>query len=350
LFLRAKSTLAQSGEMLAILEDILLNTRLDNAGRFKQIVLEQKAGIETQLAMRGDIYAYKRMAAHFTRAGWASEQIGGISSLVYLRRLVEEIDRDWQTVLARLERMRHLLVTRHGLIINVTMPAEDWPEFSSALNTSLEKLPDDAPQPLEWDQVKPPLREGLVIPSQVNYVGKAGNLSSAGYKLDGSAEVIVNHLRMTYLWEKIRVQGGAYGAFCVFDNNAGILSFLSFRDPNVDATLDNYTRVADFLKGITPDRLSNDELLKSVIGVIGLLDAYQLPDAKGFTSMLCYLSGETDEIRQIYRDQVLTTAHEDFNEFGQMVDMAFNKAVVAVVGTEAALKTAKMDLSVTPVI
>ena len=34
--------------------------------------------------------------------------------------------------------------------------------------------------------------------------------------------------------------------------------------------------------------LSQDELVKNIIGAIGALDAYQFPDAKGFTSMaLC---------------------------------------------------------------
>ena len=59
-------------------------------------------------------------------------------------------------------------------------------------------------------------KEGLTIPAQVNYVGKAANLYDLGYEFDGSAEVIIGYLRMAYLWEKIRVQGGAYGAFCVF--------------------------------------------------------------------------------------------------------------------------------------
>ncbi len=53
LFLRSKATLNQAGEMLAILADILQTARLDNPERFKQIVLEQKASIETQLIHAG---------------------------------------------------------------------------------------------------------------------------------------------------------------------------------------------------------------------------------------------------------------------------------------------------------
>ncbi|MBN2256648.1 MAG: insulinase family protein, partial [Anaerolineaceae bacterium] len=350
LFLRSKATLIQSGEMLAILSDLLLTTRLDDPERFKQIVLEQKAGIETQLAMRGDVYAYKRMSAQFSHAGWVSEQIGGVSNLIFLRKLVEDIDRDWQTVLSALEHMRKLLVTRQGLICNVTIPSEEWPLFSNSLLQFLDGLPDPLSPVEKWDHSHLQSQEGLVIPSQVNYVGKAVNLSAVGYHLDGSVEVIANFLRTGYLWEKIRVQGGAYGAFCVFDKNAGILSLLSFRDPNIDATLENFTRAGEFLRELDTERLSVEELLKGIIGAIGQLDAYLLPDAKGFTSMQHYLSEETDEKRQEYRAQVLSTTLTDFNDFGQIVTKAMETGFVAAVGAQAALEKSKVGLVIIKVL
>ncbi len=349
LFLRSKATLNQAGEMLAILADILQTARLDNPERFKQIVLEQKASIETQLSMRGDEFVYKRMGAHFNRAGWASEQIGGVSALLFLRKLVEEIDQDWASVLTNLEQMRKLLITRRGLVCNVTIPPEDWSEFSINLNKFLSRLPDTESKTEEWDRLCPSPQEALIIPSQVHYIGKAANLSSEGYRLDGSVEVIVNYLRMSFLWEKIRVQGGAYGAFCTF-NNAGILSLISFRDPNVDETLDNYTRVGKFLEEIDASRLTDEELLKGIIGAIGLLDSYLLPDAKGFASMQNYLSGETDEKRQEYRDQVLSVTRSDFNQFGVFLDKAMKTGVIVAVGAQATLEKAKAGLTITKVL
>ena len=102
---------------------------------------------------------------------------------------------------------------------------------------------------------------------------------------------------MTYLWEKIRVQGGAYGGFGVFDSNSGVFSFLSYRDPNLDATLENYDNAAGYLKNLDAKSLSDSELTKAIIAAIGDMDSYQLPDAKGYTSMMRHLTGRTDEIR-----------------------------------------------------
>ena len=65
---------------------------------------------------------------------------------------------------------------------------------------------------------------------QVNYVGKGGNLyTDAQYKLHGSAYVIEKHLGNTWLWDRVRVSGGAYGGFCSFDPHSGSFNFLSYR-------------------------------------------------------------------------------------------------------------------------
>jgi Zn-dependent M16 (insulinase) family peptidase len=349
LILRAKSTLQQSGQMLSILRDVLLSVKLDDPERFKQIVLEHKAGIETQLAALGHDYANKRLQAHFSTAGWATEQINGVSSLFFLRRLAEEISQDWKGVLTRLQTIRKLLINRPGLICNVTLDNESWKNFSIQLDGLLESLPENPIEPVKWEITPPAKTEGLAIPAQVNYVGKAANLYSLGYRLDGSAEVIFNYLRTTFLWEKIRVQGGAYGVFVVFDPNSGVLSFVSFRDPNLSGTLENYSQAASFLTGLKADRLTDDELLKGIIGAIGLLDAYQLPDARGFSSMRRYLTGETDEIRQKYRDEVLSTRQADFNDFGRILEKAMKIGVVSVVGALDTMKNAQADLSIVKV-
>lgn len=72
----------------------------------------------------------------------------------------------------------------------------------------------------------------------MNYVGKAANLyEDAGYKLSGSAYVVNKHLGTTWLWDRVRVSGGAYGGFSDFDTHSGMFSYLSYRDPNLTKTV-----------------------------------------------------------------------------------------------------------------
>ena len=93
-----------------------------------------------------------------------------------------------------------------------------------------------------------PAAEAFLAPAQINYVGKAANLYDLGYTYHGSASVILRYMRMGYLWEHVRVRGGAYGAFCTLDRMGGTLVCASYRDPNVDDTLTAYDRMADYLR------------------------------------------------------------------------------------------------------
>lgn len=148
---------------------------------------------------------------------------------------------------------------------------------------------------------------------KVNYVGKAANIYSTGYELKGSAYVISKYISNTWLWDRVRVSGGAYGGFCDFDTHSGnfvtqiylilglwqpfrsvayllfftgVFSFLSYRDPNLLKTLDVYDGTGEFLRQLDMDK---DTLTKAIIGTIGDVDSYQLPDAKGYSRLVLLL-------------------------------------------------------------
>jgi len=243
-----------------------------------------------------------------------------------------------------------LLIGSKSMICNVTLDAEHWKTFKPHLENFIFAIPEKNVQ-LSPFKINPVIeKEGLTIPAQVNYVAKAVNLYDFGYEFDGSSEVITGFLRMAYLWEKVRVQGGAYGGFCVFDSNSGVFSFLSYRDPNLDATLKHYDNAADYLKNLDAKSLSDSELTKAIIAAIGDMDSYQLPDAKGYTSMMRYLTGRSDEILQKERNEILSTNGEDFIAFGEVLEKVAKSNAVAVIGSQSAIEGAKAKLKVTKIL
>ena len=92
---------------------------------------------------------------------------------------------------------------------------------------------------------------------------------------------------MGWLWDQVRVQGGAYGAFCALDRMSGSLALVSYRDPNVEKTLATYDATADYLRKLD---LSDRDLTLAIVGAIGDLDTYLLPDARGAASLSRHLT------------------------------------------------------------
>ena len=340
-FLRGKTMVDQAGELLDIMRDVLLTVQLDNPDRFLQMALEEKAGEEAGLVPGGHGVVALRVRAQLDEAAWVSEQMEGVSYLFLLRQLVNDIESDWSGVLTRFEELRRCLVNRRSLLCNVTLAEGDRAEFEPQLAALVTALPDTGEHATpEWTPQYDAKHEGLVIPAQVNYVAKAALLYDLGYELHGSVAVITRFLRNTWLWDRVRVQGGAYGAMCSFDHFSGILAFASYRDPNLRQTLTNYDESARFLKELD---LHDDELTKAIIGTIGDLDAYQLPDAKGYTSMVRHLTGIDDGYRQIMRDAVLATQAGHFKDFAAVLDRASAVGRVAVMGSREVLQAANGD-------
>ncbi len=349
LTIRGKSTMSQANEMLSILRDVLLTVKFDNKERLKQIVMEEKAGLESGLAPAGHRFANMRLRSQFGGTGYINDQTKGIGYLFALRELATEIDKKWANVLKKLETIRETLINSKTLLCNVTLDAHNWKTFQPHLENFIFAIPVKDVEIKPFNFKAATQKEGLAIPAQVNYVAKGANLYDHGYELDGSSMVVVGYLGMTHLWEKIRVQGGAYGAFAQFDDTTGVFTFLSYRDPNVDNTIASYDSSAAFLKSLDASRLNDNELKKSIISAIGDLDSYQLPDAKGYTSMMRYITGRTDEIRQKYRDQVLSTNGEDFIAFGEALEKVAQSDAIVVLGAQSALEGSSAGLKVTKV-
>jgi hypothetical protein len=340
LFLRGKATVAKTPALLDILRDMLLDVRLDDRRRLMQILLEKKAGEEAQLVPMGHRVVASRLRSKFSEGHWVSEQVSGASYLLFLRRLIKRVEEDWEGVVDALETVRDILINRQAMLCNLTVDAEGRSQIEPHLRSFLSALPSGPASDADWNPPFSMEPEGLVIPADVNYVGKGGNLLDLGYERNGTTEVIAHYLRSTWLWEKVRVQGGAYGGFCVFDQHSGAFGYLSYRDPNLVQTLETYDQTAAFLRRLD---LSNEERVKGIIGAVGTLDAYQLPDAKGYSAMARTLIGYTDEARQQYRTEVLETREEDFHAFADVLSELRDEAAVVVLGSQEAIEAANAD-------
>ena len=337
LFLRAKVMAPQVDQLLSIFHDVLTGPRLDLVSRLRQIAQEEKAILESSLVPSGHSFVATRLRASFTEADWAAEQMRGVSYLLFLRKLVKDLEADPDAVIAALLRTLELLLNRRTMLFNVTQEAAGWATTEPLLRAFLADLPDRVGRTHAWPKSNEGQPEGLAIPAQVNYVGKAVNLFPEADLFDGTALVVSRYLRSSYLWEHVRVQGGAYGGFCSLDLRSGVFNLVSYRDPNVQGTLDIYDRAGDYLNNLA---LSEDELTKSIIGAIGDLDQPLLPDAKGYVSALRYLANESDDFRQRMREQILATKIEDFHNFGDLLQVLPESHHIVVMGSAEALEKA----------
>ncbi|MFO7727766.1 MAG: insulinase family protein [Desulfonatronovibrio sp.] len=345
LFLRGKSLPENIGELYSILQDLLADVNLDNRERFRQIVLEEKSGMEQSLIPAGHRFAGMRIKARYSESDWAQEHMSGISYLLFLRHLALQIEKNWEQVKEDLQEIKDLLFHKNALVVNITAEQELFDHNLELTRNFLELIPNRDISQSTWKSCCIPGHEAILIPAQVNYVGRSVDLKSSDYEFHGSSLVASRFLRASWLWDQIRVQGGAYGAFGSYDYLSNIMTFASYRDPNILKTIEAFQGSGNYL---IRDELDKDEVEKAVIGAIGEMDSYQLPDARGFMSMVRYLAGITHEHRQKVREQILGTTLDDFRTFGRALNRGFENdpGVICVIGGEDQVKKAAEQLRI----
>jgi hypothetical protein len=183
--------------------------------------------------------------------------------------------------------------------------------------------------------------ESLVASAAVGYVARAIPGIRFDHPLSGPVAVLGHLLSTGYLWEKVRMEGGAYGAFSYPRNMDGLFLLGSYRDPHITRTLHAFD---DGLELMEKGALQDDEVDKAVIGTVGKEDRPMDPGEKGFVSMQRRLHGITDDARQARRASLLAVDRAAVSDAARMLRESAHKGFTAVIAGRRSLDEAAGEL------
>lgn len=139
-----------------------------------------------------------------------------------------------------------------------------------------------------------------------------------------------NIMSYEYLWNQVRVLGGAYGCMNHF-GRLGNSFFVSYRDPNLEKTLDVYEKAADFIANSQFDERS---MTKFIIGAVSDMDTPLTPAGKGRRSYQAYMQGIDEDMLQQERDEVLETDAETVRSLDKYLHAMLENGNICVLGNE----------------
>jgi len=330
---KAKVLTAKLPRLNELLGEILGHSRFDDTKRLKELIQSIKAQWERFILERGHQVAASRALSYFSPAAKYNE-LGVLSFYQFVAALERNFAGRVQEISENLANVARIIFNKANLLISVTIDSKDYCRFQEHLPLLLAQLGDAQYLPEKYDFELSAYNEGLMTSSKVQYVVKAANVAALGYKYHGGWKVLETIFRYDYLWNKIRVQGGAYGAFAQFERSGNVV-FGSYRDPNLAATLDVYDQASRYLANF---RVDAREMTKYIIGTISTLDTPLTPAMKGERAAEYYLKGITPEARQRERDEILATRQEDIRQFAEMVKEAMAQNYLCVLGNEELIK------------
>ena len=175
--------------------------------------------------------------------------------------------------------------------------------------------------------------EGFKTSAGIQYVAMAGNYRSKGLSYTGALKVLKVIMGYEYLWNNVRVKGGAYGCMSNF-GKSGECYFVSYRDPNLEKTVEVYKQAADFIRNFKGDERT---ITKFIIGAISEQDVPMNPAAKGTRSLAAYMSNVTFEEEQKERNELLAVDEQIIRGLADYIEAFVSYDCLCVVGNEEAI-------------
>jgi Zn-dependent M16 (insulinase) family peptidase len=296
------------------------------------------------------------------------EQWRGVSQLLFLEETLKGGEAELSRVAERLEAIRRDLLGRTRMITNATATGEAFGDITAAVDAVGTMLPAGSvvgrggasPTRLAGESLRPsgeslrpsgeslrpsgeslrPSGESLVYSAAVGCVARAVPGFRYEDPLNGSGAVLGHLLSTGYLWEKIRMEGGAYGAFSYPRNMDGLFLFGSYRDPHITSTIKAFV---DGLSLMETGPLSDDEVEKAVIGTVGREDRPIDPGERGFVSLQRKLHGLTDAARQSRRTMLLSVDRTTVGAAARVLREGFPLGFTAVIANQRSLEEASAD-------
>lgn len=330
---RAKALVDKLPQLFDLLSEILTESRFDDKKRIKELIVQTISSMEMSMLRASQQVMAERLASYILPAS-AYNEMGGLSFYRFLKDLHLHIEERFEPLCEKLTNLLSRVFHRENLIFGITIHDRHYDVFSRAAATFYETLPSRSEQDATYHFPLVAKNEGLMSSSRVQYVGKAANYRKLGHAYTGSMRVLETILRYDYFWTKIRVQGGAYGAFTQI-TKSGVLLFGSYRDPNLKETLQTFDETSAYLKTFD---VSEREMDKFVIGTMSNVDMPLTPQMRGARAQEMYLSGVTEEERQQVRDEILATSQADIRVLASVVEDAMGENNLCVFGNEVVLK------------
>ena len=179
--------------------------------------------------------------------------------------------------------------------------------------------------------------EGFQTSSKVQYVARAGNFIDAGYEYTGAFQILRVIMGYEYLWQNVRVKGGAYGCMSSF-SRLGEGYFTSYRDPNLEKTNAIYEGVVEYLRNFT---VSERDMTKFIIGTMSGIDQPMTPATKGDRSMNLYMNRVSADMIREERNQILDANEQDIRALADVVRAVLDCHQFCVIGSEEKIEEQK---------
>lgn len=321
-------------------EEVINSTKFDDVKRLKELIQEIVSKQQMKFTTSGHTSAVLRTSSYFYPESRFKDLINGYDMYNFLKNLMADYDNMVESVIEKMKAVAAKIFSQVP-IVSLTVDKKNADEVLEQIGELITLVSDNYKDSVEakdnlilnFEQKN----EGFKNAAQIQYVARSGNFKKHGFKYHGSMSVLKVIMNYEYLWQNIRVLGGAYGCMSGF-SRGGNTYFVSYRDPKLLETNEVFEGIADYLESFDCD---DRDMTKYLIGAMGAVDSPLTPAQAGDRDMNAYMSGITYETIQASRDEMLAVSQQDIRNLAPLVRAVMSDGNICVIGNEEKIEEAK---------
>ena len=335
---RSKALYEEMRTAFSMMREMMMTSDFGDGKRLAELTAEVKSRLQMAFQTAGHSMAALRAMSYFSQSACFSDATGGVEFYRFIEKLYENFDSRKEETAQKLKELTRFLFRPENLIVSYTGEKKSL----EGLKTEVEELakelyPDTAEKPRVWCICPDNENEGLKTSAQIQYVARAGDFGKAGLPYTGALRVLRTIMSYDYLWNNVRVKGGAYGCMNNY-GRTGSAYMVSYRDPNLEKTNQIFEDSVSYTEHF---EASERDMTKYIIGTISSMDTPLNPNAKGSRSMGAWMTGLTEEDVQKERDEVLSCTEKDIRALAPYLKEMLSQNHLCVIGNEEKLEEQK---------
>ena len=352
--MRGKALYPKVDVLFSMMREILVESKLGDEKRLKEILAMLKSRLQMSFLSSGHTTAALRALSYSSPISKFKDDTDGIGYYEVVKEIEEHFEERKEGFISILKELAERIFRADNLMVSLTSAEEGLETVRENIRKMKDRLFDGTEctakrrcGDVQSEDTRCVLHcvkqnEGFKTSSKVQYVARVGNFIDGGASYHGALRILKVILGYDYLWQNIRVKGGAYGCMCSF-NRLGEGYLISYRDPNLEKTMEVYEGVVEYLKSFT---VNDRDMTKYIIGTMSNMDRPKSPAAKGERSMYAYMCRLSEEVLQKERMEILDAGQEDIRRLAEVVEAVLAAQQWCVIGSEEKIEAQKASFDV----
>lgn len=332
-----KTMIKNLDDSFDLLYKVIFNSLFDDKNRILEILNECKSNASSDITSSGHNVVYHRALFNISKGSRYVDMTSnsGLAFNMFLNELLKIYNDNWKHISNNLKYIAKKIFNIDKFSYDVCLDNKNYDYFEKALSKFIDRLNNtiDASsyKLYEFMDIKPFGRnsnsEAFVTNNDVNFVARAGKFKKENY--NGSMQVLATLFNYDYLWNNIRVLGGAYGCFARF-NKEGYSGFATYRDPNVVKSDDCFKKSVNYLDTLNNDLVDIDKLIVSSIAKLdNPINIYSAHDRNVAYMNLNLGNDYINKIRHQILDTNLDTIKDIDNQLVDIINTNETCALIA---------------------